>query len=131
MLDELLSFDMPGLYNPHDRSEILCNLEALAISAFCLSGGGQAVARNFTELEFEPDLVLDDPEIVYASSYNELIEIIDGYNFFISENKLPEPLIQLVIDDEKTSLLKEDSLYPIYMLVLCNEQDYLLATSNQ
>ena len=120
MLHELLSFDVPHLYNIYDRSEILCNLEALTISACRITGSDLEGLRDIVELDFEPDLELEDPKIVYEKSYDELIEIIGGYNFYISENKLPEPLIQLVVDDEKTNLLKGGIQYPIYKVILCN-----------
>ena len=117
MTNDLLKFDMPHLLNPYDRDEILCNLESLALSAYRLSGCDDMGCKETDFFSIDND---DDPVDVYEQCYDELIEIVGGYNYFISENKLEEPLIQLVVDDEKTSLFEHGSQYPIYKVVLCD-----------
>ena len=117
MTRELLTFIIPHLYNQHDRSEILCNLEALAINAYYLAGGDRDEFIKMIELE--SGIEADDPESVYENSLDELIELVGGYNHYISENNLHESLIKLVVDEEKTSLLETGSQYPIYKVVLC------------
>ena len=110
-MKNLIKFDVPQLFNPYDRDEILCNLEALAMSAYYIAGGSQmAFDESFIEAE--------DPESVYERSCDELVELVGGYNQYISENNLHEPLIALVVDEEKTSLLETGSQYPIYKVVL-------------
>ena len=69
-------------------------------------------------IELESGMEADDPESVYENSLGELIELVGGYNYYISENELHEPLIALVVDEEKTNLLKAGSQYPIYKVVL-------------
>ena len=118
MLNKLLKFDVPHLYNPHDRGEILCNLEALALSAFYISENDLKGSASMVELELEPATEEYEPVKVYEESYDELIEIVGGYNFFISEHNLNKQPIELVIDDEKTQFLKEGDEFPIYKVVL-------------
>jgi hypothetical protein len=119
MTNDFLKFDVPQLYNPYDRDEILCNLEALAISASCMAGDGSMIAHELAEIEvFDGEY---DPERTYMDSYDGLIELVGGYNYFIGENGLSEPLIQLVVDEGKTSLLENGSRHPVYKVVLCSD----------
>ena len=116
MNNKFLVFDVPPLYNPYDRDEILCNLEALAIAAIHLATDEQRDLRE--TLEFESATVKNDSAGVYERSYDELIEIVGGYNYFISKNMVNEPSIQIVIDDAKTKLLNKENSYPIYKIIL-------------
>ena len=118
MENNLLNFDMPQLINPYDRDEILCNLESLALSAFRISGRDDI---GCDENDMFNTASYDDPVDVYENSYDELLELVGGYNYFVNENRLNEPLIRLVVDDEKTGFLKDGSQYPIYKVVLCDE----------
>ena len=117
-IENLFAIEVPTLYNPYDRDEILCNLETLAMCGFYLSGDDQMGLRNMIESEIDSTIEAYDPEREYLKSYDELIEIVGGYNFLVCENNLPEPLIMLVVDEEKASLLKKGSQYPIYKVVL-------------
>ena len=115
MENNILRFDVPPLCDFLDRDEILCNLEALAISALYIAGYNPS---GFNEPQgFELPAEYDDPESVYEKSYDELIELVGGYNFSISENKLPEQPIKLVVDEEKTKYLQNSSNYPIYKII--------------
>ena len=117
-MENMLKFEIPQLYNHFERAEILCNLEALAKSALYISGYTHS---GFDEPQvFKLPAEFDDPESVYEKSYDELIEIVGGYNFIISENELPEQPIKLVVDEEKTNQIKNGSHYPIYKVVLCD-----------
>jgi hypothetical protein len=117
MRNTLLSFDLPQLYNLYDRDEILCNLESLALSAFRISSGDGMGCVETDIFDFEND---DDSVDAYEESLDELIEVVGGYNYIISESKIDEPLIRLVVDYEKTNLLNDGGRYPIYKVVLCD-----------
>ena len=118
-MENSLKVEMPQLYNPYDQSEILCELETLAMCAFFLAGDDQMGLRDIVEGQDESNIKEYDPKDTYMKSYDELIELIGGYNFYINENNLPEPLIELTIDEGKTALLKDGSKYPIYKVVIC------------
>jgi hypothetical protein len=116
MNNDFLNFDIPPLYNPYDRDEILCNLEALAISAVRIAGSDSIGFLGTEELINSDDD--SDPVKTYENSYDELIEIIGGYNHFVNESKITAPQIRLVVDEDKTGLLKDGSQYPIYEIVI-------------
>ena len=106
MKKELFAINVPQLYNPFDRDAILCAIETLVINAYRLA---EAV-----DASCEDDY---NPTDMYEKSYDELIELIGGYNYNIDENSLDIPRIWLVIDEYKTELLGNDCEYPVYMVV--------------
>ena len=122
-MKNLFAIEVPLLYNPYDRDEILCNLETLAMCSYYLAGDDQMRLQEMVESELDTTIEAYNPEREYMKSYDALIEIIGGYNFLVRKHNLTEPLIKLVVDEEKTALLKEGSLYLIYKVVLCGVSD--------
>ena len=120
MKKDLFCFDVPHCINRFDMTDILCNLEALAMCAFYIAGDDQMGLKNMVENGLESSIDEFDPESVYAENYNELMDIVEGYNFSISKNKSSTHLIQLVVDDEKTSMLREGSKYKINKIIQCD-----------
>ena len=116
-----ITVEAPKLYNPYERAEILCNLDSLARCAFFLAGDDQMGLRDMVEQEFDSTIEEYDPEGVYFKSHDEMIFLVDSYNLTIKEDSLLEPLIEILVDEEKTGLLKDVDRYPIYKVVLCNE----------
>ena len=113
MKNAVYSINIPQLYNPYDRDEILCALEALVISAYRLAGVID-VGCTKNHVLYED---YDDPAEMYVNSYDELIELVGGYNHNIIENNLNIPQIRLIVDEDKTKVLGEDCKYPVYMVV--------------
>ena len=109
-MENLFKAEVPLLYNPYDQSEILCALESLIELVRSSERGNN--------LTIEEHNWKDE----YWKYYDELIELVGGYNYYITENNLPIPLIQLAVDDEKTSLLKSGSQYPVYKVTVCGGQ---------
>jgi len=120
MKRNLFSFDVPQLNNRFDRVEVMSLLEELAMCAFYIAGDDQMGLKEMVEIIDESTIEEYNPEGVYGESLNELYEIIDGYNFYVNSNKSSMPQIQLVVDNEKTSLLKDSSQFQVYKVVMCD-----------
>ena len=119
-MENLFKVEAPQLCYMYDRSEVLCNLESLARCAFFLVGDDQMGLRYMVEVELDSSIEEYNPEDEYWKCYDELTDFIAGYNFSVKENNLPGSLIELVVDHDKTNLLKDNNQYPIYKVVTCN-----------
>ena len=118
----LFKIEVPQLCNPYEHSEILCYLESITRSALYLAGDDQMRLREMVESDDDLSIEEYNPEDVYEKSYDGLIETVGGYNHTITENGLNIPRIQIVVDEEKSRLLKAGSRYLIYKVVLCDGQ---------
>jgi len=119
MVSQLFEFDVPETSDPHDRIDIKCALEALAMSAFFLAGDDEMGLRGMVEVVMESTIAEYDPEKVYRESLEELNEIVDGYNYFVNENGAPRPKLKLAVDEEKTGALRGSCEYQVYKIVEC------------
>ena len=117
MKNMLIEFNPPLLSNPQDRVDILCNLDAIASAAFFLAGDDQMDLKKMVEFDLDSTIEEYDPARVYRESYEELNEIVESYNFFLSENGISKSQIKIVIDEEKTRFLTDSNKYQIFKVV--------------
>ena len=123
MKNDLFTFDIPYISDRFDKADILCHLEELSMCAFYLAGDDQMGLNDLVENTLESTIDEYNPKTEYKENLNDLLDIIDGYNYFVSENKLPAPMLQLAIDDEKTSMLNESNEFKVYKVTICNGLD--------
>ena len=116
-MKDLLKFDTPHFLNPEEADIVAESLENIVRCAFYLGRDDETDLQSDVENELESTMEEYNAESKYEKAYYDLFDTVDGYNWFITENKMPDPLFKVVVDNEKMKYLK-DKDYKIYKVVL-------------
>jgi|GEM_PF-5866257 len=121
--DALFDFDIPKLWDQSYMDYILCSLEEIAMCAFYLNGNDQMGLAEFVQYELDTTIEEYNPNDTYEKCIDELFDLICGYNYFIETNDLSDNQIRVVVDDDKTKILRSGE-------TLCSEDYYIYKVEN-
>ena len=116
-IQNLFDFDVSHIYDLYDGHDVLSiYLEIHAACAFFLAGNDE---MGLAEILDYWDITVEDynPAVKYHAAVDYIYDEVNGYNYFVKAIGSDQPLLRVVVDEEKTSLLSDSDEFVIYRVV--------------
>ena len=117
-MKDLFAFNIPQLHDiyAYESENIADALETIAMSAYYLAGDDQMDLKVLIEDQIGIPMEDYKPDEKYIKALYELDDIINGYNFFLTENSISAPPLYVMVDKERNSMLNNPSEYQVYQV---------------